>query len=303
MTERSATPPEQPRASLSLHDVLSEHAVAALDRLDVRRDPAGTCAPRELARMLTERGLPVHEPVLELEARAGGVTLGGKTPLVTYRALSAHPDFGRSEALVCGEELLLPIDGSGMLEFWMDREGTIYRGWPESPPWDPEDSGFCAPIYASYTTMFERFAFQREPWWGMSAGLDDGYRCSLTIHGRSLGDALAQALEVPAFRPAWDRFARIWHDRTAHIEEANVPGYRAHTRADLLSTDQLVRALEVMAPVMAQAPLSIGLPEHAAAQPGEREIRRFRCLRPGDRPVDVLVHGGPGKYRIEIRPL
>lgn len=301
MAESSVEPSERPRASLSLRDVLSAHAVAVLDRLDIRRDPSGTCPPSELARMLAERGLPVHAPVLELEARAGGVTLGDKTQLATYRALSIRPDFGASDALVFRGEVLLPIHGSELMEFWMDREGTIYRGWPASPPWDPEDSGFCAPVYASYVTMFERYAFQREPWWSAAGGLDDGARCSLTVHGHLIGDAMAQALAVPAFKPAWDRYARIWHDEAAHIEEANMPGYHVHTRAELRSLDDLVRALETVAPIMDRAPLDIGLPERALVRPGERETLRFRGLQPGDRPMDILVYGGPGSYRIEIR--
>ncbi|WP_437997574.1 hypothetical protein WMF26_43680 [Sorangium sp. So ce185] len=301
MSERGVDSSERPRASLSLLDVLSEHAVAALDRLDIRRDLSETCPPHELASMLAERGLPIYGPVLELEARAGGVVIGDKTQLATFRALKSRPGFGRSDALVCSGEVLLPIHGSELMEFWMDGEGTIYRGWPASPPWDPEDSGFCAPVYASYVTMFERYAFQREPWWSGTGGADDGYRCSLTIHGHLMGDAMAQALSVQAFNPAWDRYARIWHGHAAHIEEANIPGYHVHTRAELRSVDQLVRALETISPIMDRAPLEIGLPERAVVQPGERAALHFRGLQPGDRPMDVLVYGRPGSYRIQVR--
>lgn len=301
MAERSVDPSERPRASLSLLDLLSEHAVAVLDRLDIRRDLSETCHPHELARMLADRGLPVHGPVLELEARAGGVTIGDKTQLATFRALTSRPDFGRSDALVYRGEVLLPIHGSELMEFWMDGEGTIYRGWPASPPWDSEDSGFCAPVYSSYITMLERYAFQREPWWSTTGGADDGYRCSLTIHGHLMGDMMAQALSVQAFRPAWDHYARIWHDDAAHIEEVNMPGYHVHTRAELRSIDQLVRALEMIAPIMDRAPLEIGLPERTVAQPGERVTLYFRGLQPGDRPMDILVYGGPGSHRIEVR--
>ncbi|WP_437657482.1 hypothetical protein [Sorangium sp. So ce1182] len=301
MAESSVDPSDRPRASLSLLDVLSEHAAAVLDRLDVRRDPSETCSSLELARMLAERGLPIYGPVLELEARAGGVDLGGKTQLATFRALTSRPDFGPSDALVFRGEMLLPIHGSELMEFWMDREGTIYRGWPASPPWDLEDSGFCAPVYASYVTMFERYAFQREPWWSAAGGFDDGYRCSLTVHGHLIGDAMAQALAVPAFMPASDRYARIWHDHATHIEEANMPGYHVHTRVELGVIDDLVRALETIAPIMERAPLDISVPERALVPPGEVETLRFQGMQPGDRPMDILVYGGPGSYRVEVR--
>lgn len=80
-----------------------------------------------------------------------------------------------------------------------------------------------------------------------------------------------------------------------------MPGYHVHTRAELRVVDDLVRALETVAPIMGRTPLDIGVSESALVQPGERENLRCRGMKPGNRPMGILVYGGPGSYRVEVR--
>lgn len=231
---------EGARASELLGDVLSPHARRILDELDLRRDASLTCPPGALRRSLEERGLPVYESALELEERAGGLLLARMTRLATFAALLRYPDLRASDLLVFEGRPLLPIDASEIPSLWIDEAGVIYAGDRGEGSGDPAE-GFCAPIYASYVKMFERFALQREPHWSPEPRLLRGQSHHLEIWGKA-GEAVAEALEIPFFPAASDPFVRVWFDEPSLVQEINIPEYRVATIAYLTSPEAAATA-------------------------------------------------------------
>lgn len=228
------------RASELLGDLLSPRASRILDELDLRRDPSLTCSRAELRRLLEERGLPVYESALELEERAGGLLLARMTQLGTFAVLLRYPDLRASDLIVFEGRPLLPVDASEIPSLWIDEAGVLYVGDRGEGSGDPAE-GFCAPIYASYVKMFERFALQREPHWSSEPRLLRGQSHHLEIWGKA-GDAVAEALGIPLFPPASDQFVRVWFDEPSLVQEIDIPEYRVATVAYLTSPEAAATA-------------------------------------------------------------
>jgi hypothetical protein len=315
--------PHGPLLAESLSDVLSPHAIRALTRLDVRRDPNQTCTEEELRAALHQRGLPVYQAVVDFERRCGGTfwpVPGTLDRLGTWAALRELEIPGRiyppKLSIECQGEQLLPISADrGGCNFWMSDRGTVFLSD------DIEED----PIADSYTVFLERVAlmwgYPEQPdilldWYHLPIMTEDDFdeierreRLSDVNYDeppRRYGEdpmgafdqRLAEAVGLPLFAPATDRWRHMWFDGQRLL----FPYYHWTGDARLIRADSVDEIARIVRAAVEIRPSVVGTwhgPVGEAPRRDEPVIARMQA-RDLHRDVygELLFVGTPGNVRV-----
>ena len=289
------------KASEHLAHILSGYALEVIDSLGLQRDEDLIGSPDRLRGLLEARGWPVYEAAFAYDEAVGGITLGGKTPLGVYAALRRrerervpHDD----ELLNYQGKVLLPAEGSGITELWIDAEGTIYNAYFGDLSGD-DDGDYAKPRYATYTTLLERYALQTDPIWGRDVALSDRRtRYTADVRAR-VGAELAAATNMPPWAPATDRYASVWRDGERLVmEHPNVETNWPETEARFDTLEDVVAFWDVAEHLAPGASMRWAGRAPDAPRPGDVVMRTYR-LNASDRGLrDVAVCGQHGQLRI-----
>jgi hypothetical protein len=287
------------KASEWLRGTISDFALERLDRLGIERDLELAGMPELLRRGLEERGWPVHQSAFAFDQAVGGIRLA-QYPFGVFSALvrrKRSPAPRDDELLRYEGRVLLPADGANITSFWIDEDGIVYEGcWGD---YDPEGEDYCAPAYASYRIMIERFVLQRGPREPDAVALRDPRLCH-TLHVRaSLGEGIASSLGLELWQPASDQFARVWRGDAAMLMEHVNPSFDPGTVAYLETFDQVVAACQVIAAEAPDAHVRWHGPLPEPPRPGDPLVLRQQLSF--GRFSEMAVYGSPGAYRVEVR--
>lgn len=315
--------PDGPLLVDTLRDVLSPHALDRLTQLDVRRDPGQTCSEEELRAALLRRSLPIYEAVIDFERRCGGTCwpfFGTLDRLGTWTALLDLEAPGRISppelSIECEGERLLPISAAwGGCDFWMSERGTIFLC--DDCDWNPTAD--------SYVILLEREAlkwgYPEQPgivlhWYQQPTMTDEDFpeierqRRSSDVHldeppcpyeedpQAELDRRLAEAIGLPLFEPATDRWRHVWFDGDRLL----FPYYPWRDAERLLrasSMDEIVRIVRAAQEVRPTVLATWRGPWGDAPKPGEPVAARIQAYDyRRDLYGELLFIGEPGEYRV-----
>ena len=282
------------KASEALRGVLSDHALRMLDAKGATYDVGGALRSEQLRTKLLELDLPVYESILEYERVVGGICYGSNPPSGPLVAITAHSKTNplrREHLLRYGDQLLLPVTGPRDTETWIDEQGTLYLVSP--------DSDFCEPCDGSFIHELEREAFGREDFGSFEHGTAASRPFGVVVYAL-MGEKIAQGLGVPPFPPTWDDYGKTWFLSELTIEERRIKDYRRDTTVRAKSTDDAVRAMQIIQAAEPRAVMRWFARADATPRPGEPVLQRFPCFDSAGNELatEIRVHGGPGDYRI-----
>jgi hypothetical protein len=315
--------PDGPLLVNSLRDVLSRQAISRLELLDVRRDLQQTCSEEELRAALTHRGLPIYESVLEFERRCGGTfwplhgTLDRLGTWVAIRNLEWPGRPSPPELLIeCEGERLLPISAHrGGCDFWMSEGGIIFFcddiDWNptadsytiflerESLKWgSPEQLGILLRWYELPTMTEEDFVEIERRLKYADVNVDEPPRPYAEDPQAGFDRRLAEALELPLFEPATDRWRHVWFDGSRLL----FPYYPWRESERLLRAndmDDIVRIVRAAQDVRPGVVATWRGPCGEAPKAGEPIAARIQAYDyRRDVYGELLFIGTPGNFRV-----
>ena len=310
----------------ALTGTLSPHALGVLERSGARRDPAQTCSTDELTALLRERGLPIFEAALEFERQFGGATWEGDT-------------FGLCAALRSGVDLrtLAGLAGSDLEEYlgepvvpvsfrrhyprayyWMNAAGVIYmvnevEHYPAADSaacfWEREALKKDDPAAPALLLQWSSMPTFTDADWtrfeGGSANDDDDDDAPPTPYDQdpqaSLDEAFARAIDLPLFKPATDRWRRVWFDGSRLLFP-----HSSRRFADRLvrtgDMDEIVRSARAAKEVRPNVLATFQGPLGQAPSSGDPVAVTLLAYEEGKGVVGELVFiGAPGAYRAHLR--
>lgn len=328
MTRRASA--NGPLISATLSDVLSEHALRCLDQLDVRRDLTQTVSVEVLRRAMIDKGLPVSDHVLDFESRCGGSCwpfegFACLDRLGAWVGIAARESQGRvlpaDLSIEMAGEILVPISAEGGLcSLWMGPQGTVFLcdDIDEAPQadsyrimlerealkWGDRDGFTAALCWSGMPTMtdedFVRFEKIKEE----EDAPDDAPHPTYSDDLDEVFDRrLANAVGLPLFGPATDRWRSVWFDGDRLL----FPRYPWRESERLLRTkgmNELVELVRAAVAIRPEAVVTWGGSRGDAPRPGEPVVASVptRAERYGDICADLLFIGTPGNYRVHERP-
>ncbi len=308
----------------TLRDVLSPQAIHRLEQLGVRRDLGQTCSEEELRAALLRRGLPIYETVIDFERRCGGIywpvkTYGTLDRLGVWAALLDLEAPGRISppelSIECQGERLLPISaGWGGCDFWMSEQGTIFLC-------DEYDWGQTADSYLSFLEREAlKWGYSEHPgillhwhqlpimteedflqlaWWQQNQDHEEDEPSPAYDQDPHayLDRRLAEAIGLPLFEPATDRWRHVWLDGSRLL----FPRFPWRDSERLLRANDMDELLRIVQLAQEMRPTVLATwrgPRGDAPKPGEPVAARIQAYQIG-RGVygEILFIGTPGNYR------
>lgn len=287
-------------AAALFRGLLSDRALAELEHMKVVRDPAKTCDAQTLRRVLEERGLPVYQSVLQFEERCGGVHGSGDRagymgtfavlPLFDVRWSRSPGEHVQHDRVMSYQgRLLLPITHGCVSEYWMDENGVIY--------FVDEDVDECSPDTVSYVHFLEQWAL-----WNNKERL--GAACQRFVIKRSVGSAIANALDLPCHLRASDGYSTWWIRDADYVidrfERYFCYATRRETIVQLASMDDVVGAVRTATAQDPQLRMDWHGPNGPPPAAGEPIVARvgWHDYRVPEAVGEILFIGSPGNFRV-----
>jgi hypothetical protein len=317
----------EPSWTRALTGILSPYALGVLERSGARRDPAQTCSIDALTALLRGRRLPVFEAAIELERHFGGVTWEGDT-FGVCAALRSGVDLRTLAGLTGGDleeylgEPVVPIrfrEHPPRAYYWMNAAGVIHmvnevEHYPAADSaacfWEREALKKGEPGAPALLLQWSAMPTFTDADWtrfeGGSAGGDEEDDDAPPAQYEqdpqaSLDEAFAKVVGLPLFKPATDRWRRVWFDGSRLL----FPHYPRRSADRLVragNMDDLVRLARAAKEVRPNVLATYKGPLEQAPSSDEPVAVTLLAYEEGKDVVgELLFTGTPGAYRAHLR--
>lgn len=209
----------------TLRGHISARGLAALQRMEAKRDKLYTGSPAELRDMMRARGWPVNEHAIALEGLAGGLEtgagrhLGALAPLRYFdAAVRADPEFARHEPFRNQRNGAYLIGGQGKHGIYVLADGSIQFERDGDFCVDGDEDGRAEVVFDSFLQLIEVAALTRDSVLWAFDGTDPigWHRVWLD---RPLGEPIAEALGAAPFDAATGSHCAAWLTDSCHVVE------------------------------------------------------------------------------------